>query len=75
MSEVISSAIDPRDGVFVVQRHSKPMTNEELTLADMAEIVGGSGYWWQQGAISSTKKKKKLRRTNLSAAKTYLWSN
>ncbi len=75
MSEVISSAIDPRDGGFVLHRHIKPMKDEALTLADMAKIVGGSGYWWQQGGISSTKKKKKLLRTNLSAAKTYLWSN
>ena len=75
MTEVIALAIDSREGVFVVNRHFNPMTNEELTLVELVKIVGGSGYWWEQGAISSgqKKKKKKLRRTNLSAAKARGW--
>ena len=42
---VITSAIDPRDGVFIGGKHLhhnfKPMTNTELTLIELSTVSGG----------------------------------
>ena len=46
--QVITSAIDSRDGVFIGGKHLhhnlKPMTNTELTLDQLTAMAGGSAF-------------------------------